>query len=262
MELDSILKPKSMAVIGVSLTNEDHPANVVFRKNYLRHNVKVFGVNAKGGSLRGEKLFTSINEIPEQIDLAAIVTRAEFVPKVMEECIKAGVKGGIIISGGFSETGQGALQERLVHMAREAWFPFIGPNCLGVYAPPYVDTLFVPSERMVQPDKGRVAFVSQSGGILVDHMVQCKAEGVGISTGVSIGNKALIKEGDLMRHFARDPDTDVIAFYLEGFDAHDGRDFVFAASQCAKPIIVLKSGKTPGGKKAVSSHTGFDGRQL
>jgi acyl-CoA synthetase (NDP forming) len=255
MDLKGILRPATMAVIGVSLTKDDHPANSIFRKNHLRHRVRVYGVNSHGGSLQGEKLYQNITEIPEQIDLAVIATKAEFVPTVVEECIKSGVKGAVVVSGGFAETGQKALQDRLVAIAREADFPFIGPNCLGIYAPPNIDTFFVPSERMVKPEEGRVALVSQSGGVLVDHMVKCAGQGIGISVGVSIGNKALIREAELLRHFTEDPDTDVIAFYLEGFGKNEGRDFVLAARQCPKPIIVLKSGKTPGGTKAVSSHT-------
>ncbi len=255
MDLKGILRPSTMAVIGISLTNDDHPANAIFRKNHLRHKVKVYGVNSRGGSLRGERLYENISELPEQIDLAVIATKAEYVPSVMEECIKAKTKGAIVVSGGFAETGQNALQDRLIAIARGADFPFIGPNCLGIYAPPNVDTFFVPSERMVRPDAGRLALVSQSGGILVDHMVKCAGQGVGISAGVSIGNKALIREAELLRYFTEDPDTDVIAFYLEGFGKNEGRDFVYAASACPKPVIVLKSGKTPGGTKAVSSHT-------
>ena len=134
-------------------------------------------------------------------------------------------------------------------------FPFIGPNCLGIYSPSNVDTFFLPSERMVRPDSGNVAMVSQSGGVLVDQMIKFAAEGVGLSLAVSIGNKAMIKELELLRYFAIDPKTKVIAFYIEGFGQNEGREFVLAARECPKPVVVLKSGKSPGGKRAVSSHT-------
>jgi acetate---CoA ligase (ADP-forming) len=212
MDMETIFKAKNMTVIGVSTTNDDHPANVIFQKNHLRQRVKVFGVNSRGGTLCGEELYRSVLDIPDRLDLAVTATKAEFVPKLMEECIKVGASGAIIISGGFAETGQRDLQERLVSMAREANFPFFGPNCLGVYAPPYIDTLFIPSERMVKPEVGKVAIISQSGGILIDYMIKCASQGVGLSAGISIGNKALVKEADLLKHFAHDPDTDVIAF--------------------------------------------------
>jgi acetyltransferase len=118
-----------------------------------------------------------------------------------------------------------------------------------------MDTFFIPSERMVRPEKGKVTMISQSGGVVVDQMVKAAAEGVGLSTAISIGNKALIKEADLLRYFADDPGTDVITFYIEGFGKNEGREFAIAASQCTKPIIVLKAGKTAAGNKAVSSHT-------
>jgi acetyltransferase len=108
---------------------------------------------------------------------------------------------------------------------------------------------------MVRPDPGNVAMVSQSGGILVDQLVKFADEGVGLSLGVSIGNKALIRELDLLNYLSRDPETQVIAFYVEGFGKNEGRDFVLAASECAKPVIALKAGKSPGGSRAVSSHT-------
>lgn len=255
MNLEKVFKPDTMAVIGVSLSNDAHPANVVFNKNYLRHEVKAFAVNNRGGTMRGETVYQKVADIPEQIDLAVIAVKAELVPFVMTECIEAGVKGAVVISGGFAETGLKDLQDRVVSIAREANFPFIGPNCLGIYAAPRMDTFFVPTERMVRPERGKVAMVSQSGGVLTDQMVKCAAEGVGLSLAVSIGNKALIKEADLLRYFADDPETDVITFYIEGFGKNEGRDFVFAAAECRKPVIVLKTGKTPGGNKAISSHT-------
>jgi acetyltransferase len=108
---------------------------------------------------------------------------------------------------------------------------------------------------MVRPDPGGVAMVSQSGGILVDQMVKFAGEGVGISLAISIGNKALIRELDLLRYLMEDPGTEVVAFYIEGFEKNEGRDFVTAASRCPKPVVVLKAGKSPGGNRAVSSHT-------
>jgi acetyltransferase len=255
MDFKRMFEPKSMAVIGVSLKNNRHPANVIYNKNNLRYPVKVYPVNPNGGVLQGEKIFPSISEIPEKVDLAIIAVRAEHCPDILADCIRAGAGGAVVISGGFSETGRKDLQDRMVGMAEEAGFPFIGPNCLGIYSPSFADGLFIPSERMVRPDTGNVALVSQSGGILVDQMVKFAGEGVGLSLGVSIGNKAMIKETQLLNYLTNDPGTKVIAFYVEGFDKNEGREFVLAASQCPKPVIVLKAGKSPGGMKAVSSHT-------
>ena len=255
MNFRKLFEPKTMAIIGVSLSNDRHPANVVFNKNQLRYPVKVFAVNPRGGVLQGEKVFPHVSEIPGKVDLAVIAVRAEHVPDIVTECIQAQVGGAAVISGGFAEVGQKDLQDRMASIAREAKFPFIGPNCLGIYSPSSVDTFFIPSERMVQPDPGNVALVSQSGGILVDQMVKFADEGVGLSLAVSVGNKALIRELDLLRYLSKKPDTKVIAFYVEGFEKNEGRDFVLAASKCPKPVIVLKAGKSAGGSRAVSSHT-------
>ncbi len=255
MRFDSLLAPKSLAVIGVSLKNNRHPANVIYNKNHLRYPLKVYPVNPQGGRLQGEKVFSRMAEIGEKIDLAVIAARAEHCPAILTECIEAGAGGAAIISGGFAEAGGEALQNRLVDISREADFPFIGPNCLGIYSPSRVDTFFLPAERMVCPDVGSVAMASQSGGILVDQMIKFAGEGIGLSRAVSIGNKAVIGELELLRYFAEDPETRVIAFYIEGFGKNEGRDFVLAARDCPKPVVVLKSGKSPGGKRAVSSHT-------
>jgi acyl-CoA synthetase (NDP forming) len=255
MDFTPLFKPKSLAVVGVSLSNDRHPANVIYDKNNLRQQVEVFPVNSRGGKLREETVYPHISAIPQKVDLAVIATRAETVPQMLKDCIAAGTGGAVVISGGFAESGRRDLQETLVAIAREAAFPFIGPNCLGIYSPPTVDTFFIPSERIVRPDPGKVALISQSGGILVDYMIKFWEEGVGLSLAVSIGNKAMIREIDLLEYFARDPGTDVIAFYVEGFGENEGREFVQAAAGCPKPVVVLKSGKSPGGTRAVSSHT-------
>jgi len=250
-----LFEPKTMAVIGVSLTNDRHPANVVYYKNHLRYPVKVYPVNPQGGDIQGEKVYPHLREIPEKVDLAVIAVRAEQVPGIIEECVEAGVGGAAVISGGFAESGRKDLQDRLVAIAGEADFPFVGPNCLGLYSPDYVDTFFIPNERMVRPNPGGVAMVSQSGGVLVDQMVKFALEGVGMSLAVSIGNKAFVRELDLLRYLMADSRTKVIALYVEGFGKNEGREFVQTASRSPKPVVVLKAGKSPGGAKAVSSHT-------
>jgi acyl-CoA synthetase (NDP forming) len=248
-------EPKTMAVVGVSLNNERHPANVIYNKNYLRYPVKVYGVNPKGGTYYKEKLYRSISDIPEKIDLVTIAVRAEYVPAVLRECIQCWVGGAAVISGGFSESGREDLQKELLSIAREADFPIIGPNCLGIYSPGKVDSFFLPSERMVRPQQGNVAIVSQSGGILVDQMVKFSEQGIGLSRAISIGNKVAVNELDLLKFFARDDLTEVIAFYIEGFGDGEGREFVQAAGRCPKPVIVMKAGKSSAGSMAVSSHT-------
>ena len=244
-----------MAVIGVSTTQDSHPANVIYTKNHLRYPVKTYAVNPKGGQLNREPLYGQLGDIEGDVDMAVIAVRAQFVPGVVEQCIKKGVRGAVIISGGFSESGNHELQKKVTDIAGKANFPFVGPNCLGIYAPEVVDTFFLPGERIVRPKKGNIGFVSQSGGVLVDQMVKFAGQGIGISLGVSIGNKACLREIDMIDWFENDLGTRVIAFYIEGFEAREGREFIQRAQTCTKPIVVLKAGKSPKGIAAVSSHT-------
>jgi acyl-CoA synthetase (NDP forming) len=255
MDLKYLFRPSSMAVVGVSTSQDNHPANVIYNKNHLRYPVKTFAVNPKGGILNRETLYIGVEHIPQDIDMAVIAVRAQYVPKVMEQCIKKGVGGAVIVSGGFAEAGNSKLQQQIVDMAKEASFPFVGPNCLGIYAPDYVDTFFLPGERIIRPDKGNVGFVSQSGGVLVDQMVKFAGQGIGVSLGISIGNKACVKETDMLDWFEQDLGTKVIAFYIEGFERGEGRKFIKRAESISKPVVVLKAGKSKKGIEAVSSHT-------
>ncbi|MEJ2097789.1 MAG: CoA-binding protein [Deltaproteobacteria bacterium] len=255
LNFEPLFKPKTIAVFGVSLSNDRHPANVIYNKILLRYPVKVYPVNPKGGMLQQDRVYTEVSRIPNKIDLAVIAARAEFVPAILEDCIQNQVGGAVIISGGFAETGHRELQDKLVQLARAADFPFIGPNCLGIYAPARFDTFFLPGERLVRPDPGNVAIISQSGGVLVDQMVKFAEQGIGLSLAISIGNKALLREMELLKYLATDENTRVIAFYVEGFSRREGRRFVQAASLFPKPVVVLKSGKTAAGSRAVSSHT-------
>ena len=255
MNLKSLFKPETMAVIGVSASQDNHPANVIYNKNHLRYPVKTFPVNPKGGILNRETVYPSVESIPGEVDMAVIAVRAEYVPGVVDQCIKKGVKGAVIVSGGFSETGNHDIQQRVMEMAAEAAFPFVGPNCLGIYSPDRVDTFFLPGERLIRPQKGNIGFVSQSGGVLVDQMVKFSSQGIGVSMGISIGNKAMIRETEMLDYFDRDLETKVIAFYIEGFGKGEGRKFIRRAEQCSKPVVILKAGKSLRGSQAVSSHT-------
>jgi acetyltransferase len=255
LDFSPLFKPNTIAVIGVSLNNERHPANVIYNKIHLRYPVTVYPVNPRGGTFQRERVYRSLAEIPTRIDLAVIAARAEYVPQILEDCIAHGARAATIISGGFAERGRRDLEDALVDAAAKSDFPFVGPNCLGIYVPDRFDTFFLPGERLVRPEPGNVAIVSQSGGVLVDQMVKFAEQGIGLSLAVSIGNKALIRETDLLEYLAEEPTTRVIAFYVEGFERNEGRMFVQTAMRIPKPIVVLKAGKTREGSRAASSHT-------
>src|SRR4030042_4754184 len=135
MDFQRLFRPTTMAVVGVSQTNDRHPANVVYHKNNLRYPVKVFPVNPRGGDLHGERIYRGIREIPEAVDLVLIAVRADVVPGVLRDCIASGAGGAAVISGGFAEAGSTDLQDRIASMGGEANFPLIGPNGLGSYSP-------------------------------------------------------------------------------------------------------------------------------
>ena len=125
MDLKPLFSPKTIAVIGVSRSNDRHPANVIYSKLHLRYPVKVYPVNPKGGMIQREIVYTDVSEIPDKIDLAVIAARAEYVPDILESCIRAGVGGGTIISGGFAEVGRNDLQQRNLQrdFGRQRVFP-------------------------------------------------------------------------------------------------------------------------------------------
>lgn len=255
MDLKKLIEPESVAVIGVSLTNQTNPANIIYSKNHHHYKAKTYGVNPSGGTIHGQTIYKSIADIPGKVDLAVLAVRAELVPETLRECIDKGTAGAVIVSGGFAEAGRKDLQDELIKISREHDYPFIGPNCIGVYSPPHIDTTFVQNERLIYTRRGNVALISQSGGILVDLAIKLTQEGVGISRAISIGNKAVVDEVELLRYFKNDYRTKVIGLYMEGFSAERGRLFIEEANKLNKPVVLFKSGKTPSGLKAVSSHT-------
>jgi len=114
LDFNPLFKPKTMAVIGVSLKNDSHPANIIYNKNNLRYPIRVFPVNPRGTRFQREKVYTDISKIPEKVDLAVIAARSKYVPEIIDKCIESDVGGAVVISGGFAERGNAHLQERMV----------------------------------------------------------------------------------------------------------------------------------------------------
>jgi acyl-CoA synthetase (NDP forming) len=261
MDISSVFEPKRMAVVGVSFTNPFHPANVVFNNNNYSYQVEVFAVNPKGGELERKPVYRTAADIPGGIDMAVAAVKAHFVPQVARECAAAGARSLVVISGGFAETGTAegaALQEELVDICEANNIVLIGPNCLGVHSPPFVNTFFLPPERTVLPPKGDIAVASQSGAVVLDQMMTRFYEaGVGISVAVSMGNKAMVDELDLLEYFASREDTKASCFYMEGLD-HKVKEFTVKAGKISAvhPVIVFLGGKSEKGLEAARSHTG------
>jgi acetyltransferase len=251
----SLLAPSSVAVIGAS-SDEKKVGHLVLRnlltQGYEGH---VYPVNPKGGEILGKTAYTSVGAITAAVDLAVIATPAETVESLLEECGKKGILSVVVVSSGFSETGTEGRnrEEALRQIAKRYGMNLVGPNCLGLMRPGLkMNASFAP--RL--PPAGNVALLSQSGALGDAFVDQAECIGLKLSLFLSMGNKAVMDECDFLRLCADDPETKVIGFYLENI--RDGAKFLELAREVCreKPVVLLKSGTTEGGRKAVSSHTG------
>lgn len=238
--------------------NASKLSNVILR-NLKKGRFRLYPVNPKEASIEGLKCYHSVAEIPDEIDVAIIALPAEATIQPLEECVAKGVKHVIVTASGFKESGEAGavLESQLVDVLRGSRTRMLGPNTMGVLSKRSgLDTFFIPVERSKRPPSGPVALVSQSGAVLVSSMEKLRAAGLGISTAIGLGNKADLTELDILELLATDSKTRCIAMYLESFS--DGRGFFEQASRIAltKPIVLLKAGRTPAGKRAARSHTG------
>ena len=255
-KLDSIFKPKRIALIGVS-NNPDSVGGITLR-NLVGggYNGVVYPVNPKREAVFGIPCYPDIKSLPKVPDLAVIMTAAKYVPDLVRECGEAGVHGLIIMSAGFKESGEeGKLLEAQVY-AEKAKFPdmrVIGPNCLGILVPGLNMNV---SFAAGMPRKGHVAFISQSGALCTSVLDWAYNTHIGFSYFVSIGNSMDVNFGDLIDYFGQDPNTKSIVLYVESIS--NARTFMSAARAFSreKPIIVYKSGRFPESAAAAASHTG------
>jgi acetyl coenzyme A synthetase (ADP forming)-like protein len=255
MTLEAFFNPKSIAVVGAS--REEGKTGREILANILADGFKgkVFPVNPKATEVEGLPCYPDLASIGEAPDLVVVVVPASIVPAVTEQCAAVGAGGIIIITAGFKEVGaEGkALEEQVVGIARRAGIRVIGPNCLGI---------MVPARKLnasfggALPPVGGTGYLSQSGALLAAILDMASAGGIGFSSLVSIGNKADVDELDIIKAMGSDPDTKVIAGYLESITHGDA--FVREAERISgtKPILLMKSGGTEAGAAAASSHTG------
>ena len=253
--LDAIFKPQSVAVIGAS----DRPGSVgravLWSLVSSPFGGTVYPVSEKRASVLGIKAYATVEQIPETVDLAVIVTPADTVPGVIGQCVAAGVRGAIVISAGFKEHGEHGkeLERQILEQLGDSGMRLIGPNCLGVMNPVSgLNATFAPN--MARP--GNVAFISQSGALCTAILDWAQKEVVGFSAFVSIGSMLDIGWGDLIDYLGNDPRTHSIVMYMESVG--DARSFLSAAREVSlsKPIIVIKAGRTAAAAHAAASHTG------
>ncbi len=256
--LMAIFNPRSIAVIGATEKTDSVGRTVLWNLISNPFGGTVFPVNPNRASVLGIKAYPAIADIPEQVDLAVIVTPAPTVPDIIDECAAAGVKGAVIISSGFRETGeQGRILEEEVHQrARQGGLRILGPNCFGVMLP--FSGLNV-SIGHAMAKTGNVAFLSQSGSLTASVLDWSLREQVGFSAFISMGNMVDIDWSDLIYFLGDDPHTHSIVMYLQTLK--EARAFLSAAREVAlgKPIIALTTGKSELAMRIASKQTGWEG---
>ncbi|WP_399083564.1 acetate--CoA ligase family protein [Streptomyces sp. BBFR2] len=251
--MERLMRPRSVAVIGASAA----PGKI--GNSVLRNLIdggfpgEIHPVHPKADDILGRKAYRSVRDVPGEVDVAVFAIPAPLVPAALEEAGRKGIPNAVLIPSGFAETGEHALQERLVAIGEEYNIRLLGPNIYGYYSTwqDLCATFCTPYDV-----RGGTALTSQSGGIGMAILGFARATGTGVSAIVGLGNKADVDEDDLLTYFAEDERTDCVAMHLE--DLKDGRAFVAAARATVphKPVVVLKAGRTGAGARAAGSHTG------
>ena len=252
-QLGVFLRPRSVAVIGAT----DRPGSVgrTLLENLTSASFagRIYPVNPKRSELLGLTSYPSIDALAERPDLAIIVTPAPTVPDLISECAAAGVRGAVVISAGFRETGEEGRALEQAILERKGSMRVVGPNCLGVMCPSSgLNATF--AHGMALP--GNVAFISQSGALLTAILDYSFEEKIGFSAFVSMGSMLDVSWADMIDYLAEDASTKSILLYMESIG--DARGFVSAAREAAlsKPILVIKAGRSDAAAKAAASHTG------
>ncbi len=256
MSMNALFYPKSVAVIGASRREKTVGNDVV--KNLVQQGYKgnIYPVNPKAEELYGLKVFSSVEEVDGQVDLAVIAVPAKFVTQSVTQAAAKGARAAIVISAGCKEIGNDELEAELAETCKKLKVTLIGPNCLGVINP---ETSMNASFAGLMPKQGNIAFISQSGALCTAVLDYAANLGIGFSKFMSIGNKAATDELTLIKYLKDDPQTDVIALYVEQLEKATEIISVIKEinrGENPKPVIMLKSGRTDEGASAVASHTG------
>ncbi|MDY6965634.1 MAG: CoA-binding protein [Halobacteriota archaeon] len=251
-EFEKIFKPKTAAVIGVSNTPMGGGGMFLGALKDMGF-PKLYPVNPNEDEVMGLKCYPSVKEIPEDVDFALISVRAKIVPQIISECVQKGVKGVAIFTAGFGEVGEEGkkLEMEIVENAGDKLI-VIGPNCMGIHCPSS-KLSFVPG---APKESGRVGFISQSGAHATFSIMLGHGLGINFSKVISFGNACQLEGSDFIEYLGEDPETDIIAMYVEG--VKDGRRFFDILRKVAqkKPIIIWRGGVTEAGSRAAHSHTG------
>ena len=252
----ALLQPASIAVVGVSRRRHGLGRRIFDALRAQGFPGPVYAVTCDGGAVDGHQSWPSLRVVPAPVDVAVIAVPREAVSSVIDDCIAVAVKGVIVITAGFAETDAAGreLQDLILTKVRNAGIRMVGPNCMGVINADSARPMNA-SFSSTFPPMGGLAMSSQSGALGLVILDLAARRHVGISTFVSVGNKADVSGNDLLEYWGADPATSVIALYLESFG--NPRRFAKIARAVArrKPIIAVKAGRTPAGAVAAGSHT-------
>lgn len=252
----AFLHPRSVAVVGASRRPGTIGHALVFNLKQFGFQGPIYPVNPEADEIEGLKVYRSVGELPRPLDLVVIAVPAAAVEGVVAESARVGARGVVVISAGFAEVSEAGreAQQRMRALVRASGMRLVGPNCMGVLnTDPAVrmHATFAP----LQPTPGNVGFLSQSGALGLAVLDYARSLNIGLSTFVSVGNKADVSGNDLLSYWMEDPRTDVIALYLESFG--NPRRFARLAPAVGrrKPIVAVKAGRSSAGSRAASSHS-------
>jgi len=244
---------KTFAVVGASRDSRKI-GNIIFRNLLRNERIKVIPVNPAAEEIAGRKCYGDLLEIPHQLDCVIIVVKAEVVPEILRQAAIKKAKCAIIISSGFSETGNTGLELKIRRIGENLGIHILGPNVLGIINP-YINLNASFFKGM--PGRGKIAFLSQSGALGAALLDKAISDKIGFSGFISLGNMAMLDFSDFIEYYLKDKKTKVIALYIESLKSGMGKRFIEVCKKASKvkPIIALKAGKTEQGRRAAASHT-------
>lgn len=256
-QLDAIFHPRNIAFIGIKigdLTHTHWTRTFWSAEQAFKFKGGLYPVNPRGGELDGHKVYTSLADIPGEVDYVIGTVPAKIAPDIVRQCADKGVRAIHFCTAGFAETGEGSearLQEELVEMSRRTGVRIIGPNCMGIYCP----ESRLSFDEDFPREAGHIGFISQSGGNTGYTICEAGWRGLRFSKVISFGNACDLNESDFLEYLTDDPQTEIIALYLEG--VKEGRRFFRLMEKATqkKPVLLLKGGQGKAGARAASTHT-------
>lgn len=254
-QLESIFHPRSIAFVGIITSNPFHWTRTFWNSTRaFNFEGPLYPVNPNGGELDGCRVYTSLDEVPGDIDYVISTVAARVAPEILRKCVKKNVKAVHFCTAGFAETGgegTAVLQEELAQISAETGIRIIGPNCMGLYCP----ESRVSFDSDFSKESGHIGLISQSGANATYIAKEANRRGVKFSKVISYGNACDLNESDFLEYMLDDPNTEILALYLEG--VKQGRRFfdLIRRASGIKPIVLLKAGLGEAGARAVATHT-------